>query len=42
MNASEMELKTFRRAFSGMEQGFKGTLDQLDEYLANTKKRKTI
>jgi uncharacterized protein YndB with AHSA1/START domain len=39
VNANEEELNTFAAMTSGMEQGFKGTFDQLDEYLAglNTK-----
>ncbi len=33
INASEEERKTFDAGRSSMQQGFKGTLDQLDEYL---------
>jgi uncharacterized protein YndB with AHSA1/START domain len=35
INATEMERKNFVESFSGMSQGWKGTLDQLAEYLAN-------
>jgi uncharacterized protein YndB with AHSA1/START domain len=34
INASEEEIKTFESNFPGMEQGFKGTFDQLEEFLA--------
>ena len=34
INASEDELKVFREGVSSMQQGFGGTFDQLDEYLA--------
>jgi len=34
MNAYKEELKTSEKAFSGMEQGFKGTLELLDTYLS--------
>lgn len=33
-NASEVERHTFRKGHTSMRQGFKGTLDQLEEYLA--------
>lgn len=33
-NASEEERHTFRKGHTGMQQGFKGTLDQLENYLA--------
>jgi uncharacterized protein YndB with AHSA1/START domain len=36
-NATETGRKTFRDAQKGMQQGFKGTLDQLDDYLAKVK-----
>jgi uncharacterized protein YndB with AHSA1/START domain len=38
-NASEAERKTFRDATKSMEQGFTGTFNQLDEYLARLKGR---
>jgi uncharacterized protein YndB with AHSA1/START domain len=38
VNATEEEVKTYRSAFQGMEQGFKGTFDQLEEYLAISRK----
>ena len=34
INASELERKTFAEGFKSMQQGFKGTFDQLAEYLA--------
>jgi len=34
INASDVEVKTFLDNFAGMNQGFKGTLDQLEAYLA--------
>jgi len=34
INATEEERKTFEAGFESMQQGFKGTLDQLAEYLA--------
>lgn len=37
-NASEEEIKTFEDGFSSMQQGFKGTLDHLEEYLAEVQK----
>ena len=36
VNASDVERETFAGAFDGMRAGFKGTLDQLDEYLASS------
>jgi uncharacterized protein YndB with AHSA1/START domain len=39
INATTEERKTFEGGFQSMQQGFKGTLDQLDEYLASAKKR---
>jgi hypothetical protein len=33
-NASEEERHTFRKGHTGMQQGLKGTLDQLENYLA--------
>jgi uncharacterized protein YndB with AHSA1/START domain len=38
INATEEEVKTFRSALQGMEQGFNGTFEQLDEYLAAAQK----
>jgi len=35
LNATESECKTFYDAKSSMEQGFAGTFDRLDEYLAS-------
>lgn len=37
INATEEERNMFYSAFEGMNQGFKGTYDQLDEYLAKQK-----
>ena len=37
INATEEERNTYNSAFEGMNQGFKGTYDQLDEYLATQK-----
>jgi uncharacterized protein YndB with AHSA1/START domain len=34
VNATEEERKTFEAGFESMQQGFKGTLDQLENYLA--------
>ena len=34
-NASDEELQTFAGGFSSMNQGFKGTFDQLDAYIAS-------
>lgn len=34
VNATEEERKTFKGGHPGMQQGFKGTMDQLDEYLS--------
>ena len=36
INETEEELATFEGAFEGMQQGFSGTYDQLDAYLAKT------
>lgn len=36
VNATEEENKMFYSAFEGMNQGFKGTYDQLEEFLAKT------
>lgn len=33
-SATELERKTFEAGHKSMQQGFKGTLDQLAEYLA--------
>jgi len=38
LNATEEELKTFAGAHEGMKQGWTGTFDQLDEYLAKESK----
>jgi uncharacterized protein YndB with AHSA1/START domain len=38
INATEEESKTYEGGFQSMQQGFKGTLDQLDGYLASAKK----
>jgi uncharacterized protein YndB with AHSA1/START domain len=35
INATEAELKTFDAGFDGMNQGWTGTMDQLDAYLKN-------
>ncbi|HET6329435.1 MAG TPA: SRPBCC family protein [Holophagaceae bacterium] len=40
IHASEEERKTFEDGFASMQQGFKGALDQLDDYLAQTSKGK--
>jgi uncharacterized protein YndB with AHSA1/START domain len=40
VNATAEECKTFRDGFGSMQQGFKGTMDQLYEYLANELKGK--
>jgi uncharacterized protein YndB with AHSA1/START domain len=37
INATEEEHKIFAENFKGMQQGFKGTLDQLEEYLNKVK-----
>jgi uncharacterized protein YndB with AHSA1/START domain len=36
INATEEELQAFRGGLAGMEQGFAGTFDQLDRYLAES------
>ena len=36
-NASEVERNTFRKGHLSMQQGFKGTFDQLEEYLAKSR-----
>jgi uncharacterized protein YndB with AHSA1/START domain len=36
-NPTEIERKAFEAGFGGMEQGFNGTWDQLEAYLANVK-----
>jgi uncharacterized protein YndB with AHSA1/START domain len=36
INATDDERKTFAGAFSSMQQGFTGTFDQLEEFLAAT------
>ena len=41
INATEEEHKTFKAGYAGMQQGFKGTMDQLDQYLSNIIKDKT-
>jgi uncharacterized protein YndB with AHSA1/START domain len=41
INASEDERKTFGSAFQSMQQGFKGTMDQLDEYLSHHQESRT-
>ena len=38
INATEEERKTFQEGRGSMQQGFKGTLDQLDTYLAAVQK----
>jgi uncharacterized protein YndB with AHSA1/START domain len=38
INATEEERKTFQEGRGSMQQGFKGTLDQLDVYLASVQK----
>ena len=40
INATAEERKTFEDGHSSMQQGFKGTLDQLEEYLASAKKER--
>lgn len=42
INATEEERKTYLSSFASMEQGFKGTLDQLEEYLSTIVKGKVI
>jgi hypothetical protein len=37
LNATEAERKTFDSSHDGMRQGWTGTFEQLDEYLAKTK-----
>ena len=37
INATEAEMNFFTNMFSGMQQGFAGTFDQLEEYLSKTK-----
>jgi hypothetical protein len=37
INASAEERKTYDDSHAGMQQGFKGTFDQLDEYLSELK-----
>ena len=37
LNPTETERKAFETGFDGMKQGFKGTWDQLEAYLAKTK-----
>ena len=34
IDASDAEKKAFREGFASMDQGWSGTLDQLEEYLA--------
>jgi uncharacterized protein YndB with AHSA1/START domain len=41
-NATEEERKTFRAAYGSREQGFTGTLDQLEAYLATKKPTLTL
>lgn len=36
INATEQETATYNASHEGMRQGFKGTMDQLEEYLAQT------
>jgi uncharacterized protein YndB with AHSA1/START domain len=38
INATEEERKTFEAGYASMQQGFKGTFDQLDKFLATTQK----
>jgi uncharacterized protein YndB with AHSA1/START domain len=38
INATAEERKTFKEGHGSMQQGFKGTLDQLDTYLASVQK----
>ena len=40
INATEEERKTFQEGRGSMQQGFKGTLDQLDTYLATMQKER--
>jgi hypothetical protein len=37
INATEEERRTFKEGFKSMQQGFKGTLDQLEAYLKKPK-----
>ena len=37
INATEEERRTFKEGFSSMQQGFKGTLDQLEEHLVKVR-----
>jgi uncharacterized protein YndB with AHSA1/START domain len=37
-HATQEEIATYKAGFSGMQQGFKGTFEQLEEYLQNLKK----
>ena len=37
INASQSECKTFKDGYASMEGGFRGTLDQLEQYLGNTR-----
>jgi uncharacterized protein YndB with AHSA1/START domain len=39
VNASDSEFKVFEAGFKSMEEGYKGTLDQLDGYLAKEKNK---
>lgn len=41
INATEEERKTIEAGYASMQQGFKGTFDQLEEYLSNTMKGRT-
>jgi len=38
LNATDEELKTFAGAHDGMKQGWTGTFDQLEKYLAKERK----
>jgi uncharacterized protein YndB with AHSA1/START domain len=38
INATEEERRTFQEGRGSMQQGFKGTLDQLDAYLGSAQK----
>jgi uncharacterized protein YndB with AHSA1/START domain len=38
INATAEERKTFKEGHGSMQQGFKGTLDQLEAYLASVRK----
>jgi uncharacterized protein YndB with AHSA1/START domain len=40
VNATEEEQRTFKASYASMHQGFKGTMDQLDEYLTRAASRK--